>query len=70
MITPIYVYFFKASGIAIASTYRDDLSSGVLLFTCPSDWKPQNQIQFEAAAKFYGVRHPERMKYDPEDVPF
>lgn len=66
----VFVYFIKQSGYAIAMTSRDDLSTNILLFTCPLDWKPQNQKEFEAAAKYYGVRDPQRMKYDPEEVPF
>lgn len=67
---PIFVYFIKQSGYAIAMTSRDDLSTNVLLFTCPMDWKPKNQQEFNDAARYYGVQKPEAMKYDPEEVPF
>ena len=66
----VFIYFHRESGCAVAYSERDDLSTGQLLFTCPEDWKPLDQKQFEAAAKFYGVKNPERMKYDPEEVPF
>lgn len=64
-----FIYYFKGSGTAIAFNERNDLN-GELLFTCPESWKPQTQAEFELAARYYGVKAPQAMKYDPEDVPF
>lgn len=67
---PRFVYFFRDSGAAVAHIFRDDVTTGVLLFTCPEAWLPQDQREFEAAAHYYGVKNPQRMKYDPNEVPF
>lgn len=65
-----FIYFHRESGCAIAHMNRDDLSTGTLLFTCPELWLPQTQAEFDRAARYYGVQHPERMKYDSNEVPF
>lgn len=64
-----FIYFHKAAGEAIAYTERVSYG-GDLLFTCPLSWLPKNQKEFEQAAKFYGISHPEVMKYYPDEVPF
>lgn len=65
-----FVYFYRESGMAILCTHRDDCTTGILLFTCPEAWAPTDQASFVAAAAYYGVRDPQRMKYDPNEVPF
>jgi hypothetical protein len=68
---PLFVYYYKDTGTAVATINRDNFV-GVLLFTCPLDWCPKNQFDFIQAAKFYGVQEPHRMKYidDSDNVPF
>jgi hypothetical protein len=68
---PCFIYYYKHENTAIARVWRDDIA-GQLLFTCPKAWCPKNQEQFDAAAKFYEVNLPHRMRYidDSEDVPF
>lgn len=49
---------------------RDDLTANPLLFTTPQSWKPLSQQSFEMAARYYGVKNPERMRYNFSEVPF
>ncbi len=65
-----FVYFFRLSGAAIVHEHRDDLSQAPLLFTCPEAWVPKTQKEFEDAARYYGVKKPEAMHYDSNEVPF
>lgn len=65
-----FVYFFKKTGFAVAHMHRDDLSTGVLLFTCPLSWMPKTQKEFEDAARYYGVQNPHKMTYDANEIPF
>lgn len=64
-----FVYFFKGTGMACAFDSRNDLN-GELLFTCPESWLPKDQATFEDAARYYGVKHPQYMRYDGNLVPF
>lgn len=66
---PRFIYYFKAAGEAVAHTSRSD-HAGDLLFTCPQSWLPCTQLEFERAARYYGIACPERIKYSPEEVPF
>lgn len=64
-----FIYLFKQQGEAVCMTGRND-HSGELLFTCPADWAPKNQLQFIQAARYYGVQNPERIKYCADEIPF
>jgi len=55
---------------AYAECSRNDLGNSVLLFTCPESWLPQDQESFNDAARYYGVRRPEEIKFEPGLVPF
>lgn len=64
-----FIYYYKATGMAIAFNDRNDLN-GELLFTCPESWLPKTQREFEDAARYYGVKQPQAMRYDGNLVPF
>jgi hypothetical protein len=67
---PCFIYYSPRTQDAWPETSRNDIGTAILLFTCPEDWKPKDQAEFEAAAEFYGVRHASKIKYDADLIPF